>query len=89
MSLKDLGSGDSGKSGGGGSMLGKVLSMVGPGLGDLIDRVKINYMPRWDPTGDGELGKISFSFDLFNDTMDAALKNFIFINTIIPNNLWM
>jgi hypothetical protein len=82
MALKDMVGGDSK------SMLGKVLNMV-TGLGDLIDRVKINYMPRWDPKGDGKCEQISFSFDLFNDSMDAALKNFIFINTIIPNNLWM
>jgi hypothetical protein len=70
------------------SMLGKVLNMV-TGFGDIIDRVRINYMPRWDPTGSGKCEQIGFSFDLFNDTMDAALKNFIFVNTIIPNNLWM
>jgi hypothetical protein len=46
-------------------------------------------MPRWNPSGSGKCEQIGFSFDLFNDTMDAALKNFIFVNTIIPNNLWM
>lgn len=71
------------------SMLGKVLSMVGPGFGDLMRRIKIDHMPRWDAHINGKLGQITLSFDLFNDTKDAALKNFIFINTIIPNNLWM
>ena len=83
IALKDLTGG-----GEGGGMMGKVLNMI-TGFGDLIDKVKINYMPKWDPTGDGSMSGITVTFDLFNDTFDAALKNFIFVNTIIPNNLWM
>lgn len=83
MALKDMtGGGD------GGGMLGKVINMV-TGFGDLINRAKINYMPKWDPTGDGTLESLTVTFDLFNDTAEAAMKNFIFVNTIIPNNLWM
>lgn len=82
MALRDITGGE------GGGMIGKVLNMV-TGLGDLIDRAKINYMPKWDPSGDGSLDGFTVTFDLFNDTVDAAVKNFIFVNTIIPNNLWM
>ena len=87
MALKDLTGGGNDNNGG---MMGKVLNMVmGGGFTDLINRAKINYMPKWDPSGDGTLESVTVTFDLFNDTSEAALKNFIFINTIIPNNLWM
>lgn len=69
-------------------MLGKVVELLSP-VGDLIDRARINYMPRWDPTGSGTMESLTVTFDLFNDTADAAMQNFIFVNTIIPNNLWM
>jgi hypothetical protein len=26
---------------------------------------------------------------LFNDTAEAALNNFIFVNTLVPNNMWV
>ena len=48
MALKDLTGGGSDNNGG---MMGKVLNMVmGGGFTDLINRVKINYMPKWDPS---------------------------------------
>lgn len=81
--LKDLTGG--GKEQG---MAGKILNMI-TGFGDTIDRIRINYMPKWDPTGGGKCDSIAIQFDLFNDTAEAALKNFIFVNTIVPNNLWM
>lgn len=63
MYLKQLiGEGNNGK-----SMAGKVLDMIG-GFGDFVDRVRINYMPKWDPTGNGDLQGIEVTFDLFNDT---------------------
>lgn len=88
MALKDLTSGG-GSGGDGGGMMSKVISMFTGGWGDIINRAKINYMPKWDPTGNGSLESITVTFDLFNDTAEAAMKNFIFVNTIIPNNLWM
>ena len=85
MGLKDLtGGGD-----GAGGMMSKIANMFVGGLGDLINRAKINYMPKWDPTGEGTVGEVTVTFDLFNDTAEAAMMNFIFVNTIIPNNLWM
>lgn len=75
------------------SMLSKVFSMV-TGLGEnLVDRVRINYMPRWDAgKGAGEgayTDQVQVKFTLFNDTEQAALMNFIFVNTIVPNNMWL
>lgn len=64
------------------------------GLGtNLFDRVRINYMPRWDAgkgAGDGAYtDQVQVKFTLFNDTEQAALMNFIFVNTIVPNNMWL
>lgn len=85
--LKSLtGGGDSNDKGG---MISKVVSMFTGGWGDIINRANINYMPKWNSSGSGMVEELAVTFDLFNDTADAAMKNFIFVNTIIPNNLWM
>lgn len=71
--------------------LRKVMSMV-TGLGsELIDRVRINYTPRWDAEKgtSTKSAELTVQFDLFNDTAEAAMYNFIFVNTIVPNNMWL
>ena len=73
---------------GGDGMMGKVLNLVVK-TGDLINRAKINYQPQWDAPDNGTPDEVTVKFNLFNDTDEAALKNFIFVNTIVPNNLWM
>jgi len=85
--LTDMISGGDRKNGG--SMVTKVLDMVTGGLRDVIKRAQVNYMPKWDPSGNGMQDGLVVTFDLFNDTAEAAMKNFIFVNTIIPNNMWM
>lgn len=57
-------------------------------INKLIGNIKTNYMPFWDPTktDNGEGEEVKIKFNLFNDTAEAALINFIFVNTIIPNN---
>lgn len=75
--------------GGGDGMISKVIDMFTGGWGDIINRANINYMPKWDSSGGGMAEELAVTFDLFNDTADAAMNNFIFVNTIIPNNLWM
>lgn len=70
-------------------MISKVIDMFTGGWGDILNRAKINYMPKWDSSGSGMVEELAVTFDLFNDTADAAMQNFIFVNTIIPNNLWM
>ena len=86
----DFGLADLSKNAGGdnGGMMSKIFEMV-TGIGDFVKRVRINYMPKWDPSGGGTAEGLAVKFDLFNDTYDAAMKNFIFVNTIIPNNMWM
>jgi hypothetical protein len=39
-------------------MAGKILNMI-TGFGDTIDRIRINYMPKWDPTGGGKCDSIA------------------------------
>lgn len=71
-------------------MLGKL-----PGVGILtnmmLGNIGVNYMPWWDaPSGARTvMPDIEITFDLFNDTANAALMNFIFVNTIVPNNMWV
>lgn len=57
----------------------------------MFDNVRINYMPFWE-SKDGSATKppdVTVKFDLFNDTNERAMYNFIFVNTIIPNNMWL
>jgi hypothetical protein len=71
-------------------MLGKI-----PGVGTIanmmLGNIGVNYMPWWDaPSGARTaMPDIEITFDLFNDTAAAALMNFIFVNTIVPNNMWV
>lgn len=71
-------------------MLGKI-----PGIGQIanmvLGNIGINYMPWWNASAGAKtkMPQIEITFDLFNDTSDAALMNFIFVNTLIPNNMWV
>lgn len=62
-----------------------------PLLRNMFGNIRINYQANWDAK-DGYSTKepeINIKFDLFNDTLTAALMNFIFINTIVPSNRWI
>ena len=70
------------------------FSKLGPlgGLANmLLGNIGINYMPWWNAeTGTNTTEPvINIKFDLFNDSFDAAMANFIFVNTIVPNNRWL
>lgn len=66
-----------------------------PGVGQLanmlLGNIGINYMPWWDAKSgtSTKAPNVEITFDLFNDSAEAALINFIFINTIVPNNTWI
>lgn len=54
---------------------------------DVMQNIRISMMPWWDSkSGSQAAPKIEVKFDLFNDTAESALANFIFVNTIVPNN---
>ena len=54
---------------------------------DVFQNIRISMMPWWDSkTGNQAAPEIEVKFDLFNDTSESAMANFIFVNTLIPNN---
>jgi len=64
---------------GGNSLLGKALNMIG-------SNVSITMTPIWAFTGD-PASSISIKLSLFNDTLEHAINNFLFVNTLIPSNM--
>lgn len=69
----------------------KNVPIVGSIVNKLVGNVGIDYMPWWNPDSGAQTKEpeIKVEFDLFNDTLQAALINFIFVNTIIPGNRWI
>ena len=67
------------------------LPFVGPMLGKMFGNIGISWTPWWDATSGNatEEPQVDITFDLFNDTNEAALYNFIFVNTLVPNNKWI
>ena len=65
-------------------LIGNIANMI-------LGNIGINYMPWWDAASGSKTKEplIDIKFDLFNDSADAAMKNFIFVNTIVPNNKWI
>lgn len=57
----------------------------------LLGNIKTHYMPFWesDKTTSAEGEEVQIKFNLFNDNVDSALINFIFVNTIVPNNRFL
>ena len=63
-------------------IIGKVISRV-------MSTIAINTSPVWDPSKTTNTGPTTVcKFKLFNDTVEAAINNFIFVNTITANNMW-
>jgi hypothetical protein len=78
----------------GGFRLSNLIGKI-PAIGSLanmiLGNIGVNYMPWWNAASGAKTKEpeISITFDLFNDTIDAAISNFLFINTIVPNNKWI
>lgn len=68
----------------GSSMLANVANFM-------FGSVGVNYLPFWNPASARKSldEQVSVKFDLFNDNIDRAIINFIFVNTIAPNNKWL
>ena len=60
-------------------------------LGSIIPNIGISMTPWWNTSsGQGTFeDEAVVNFDLYNDSKDQAMINFIFVNTIIPNNKWL
>ena len=71
-------------------LLGKI-PLVGGIANMILGNIGINYMPWWNASSGSKTKEpqIELTFDLFNDNADAALMNFIFVNTLVPNNKWI
>ena len=66
----------------GNSLAGQVLNFLG-------GNIKVNTTPTWTPVAENQPIKFELSFDLYNDTLDGAIKNFIFVNTLVPGNKFL
>lgn len=66
-----------------------------PGIGKLINgilgNVAVDYLPWWNAESGSATKEpeVTIEFDLFNDSAEAAMTNFIFVNTIVPHNKWI
>lgn len=72
------------------NLIGKIPA-IGSIANMILGNIGVNYMPWWNAASGAKTKEpeISITFDLFNDTIDAAISNFLFINTIVPNNKWI
>ena len=67
------------------------IPLIGSLANMILGNVGVNYMPWWNAESGSKTIEpvINLKFDLFNDSYDAAMNNFIFVNTIVPNNKWI
>lgn len=65
-------------------LIGNIANMI-------LGNIGINYMPWWNAEQGTKNTEptVDLKFDLFNDSYEAAMNNFIFVNTIVPNNKWL
>ena len=74
------------------SGLGDLSTSENTFLGTMINwfgkNIRTNITPTWDGPQDTPT-KIDIDFTLYNDDIKSAMKNFIFVNTIVPNNKWL
>ena len=71
-------------------LLGKI-PVIGGLANMILGNIGVNYMPWWNagPGTKTQEPAINIKFDLFNDSAEAAMDNFIFVNTLVPNNKWV
>ena len=67
------------------------LPVIGSLANMVLGNIGINYMPWWNAETGAKTPEpeITIKFDLFNDSAEAAMSNFIFVNTIVPGNKWL
>lgn len=94
--LESNGTAGWGGSGSGTARFGGFSKLLGDGhigkiVNSLLGNIGMHYMPYWNAesgsSGDGET--VSIEVDLVNDSPTTAMANFIFVNTIVPNNRWI
>lgn len=67
------------------------MGPIGSVVNALLGNIGVHYMPWWDAASGSDTTEpaIELKFDLFNDSAAAAMDNFLFVNTIVPNNKWI
>lgn len=57
----------------------------------VLKNIGMHYMPYWNSESATEAPgeTVQIEIDLVNDSPDRTLANFIFVNTLIPNNRWI
>ena len=70
---------------------GKIIDTASTVVSWLMPNVGVSFAPWYDNvSGSKTPGEaVVVEFDLFNDNMEQAMSNFIFVNTIIPQNQWI
>lgn len=68
-------------------ILGKI-PVVGSLANMILGNIGINYCPWWNAeTGTKtKMPEVEVKFDLYNDSAEAAMTNFIFVNTLVSGN---
>lgn len=54
-----------------------------------LGNLRFNLQPQWNPGGDTKFPQIAVTFNLFNDTVEAASNNFRFVNNIVAKNKYL
>ena len=67
------------------------IPVVGKLINGIFGNIAVDYLPWWNSEAGSSTKEpvVQISFDLFNDSNKAAMINFIFVNTIVPNNKWI
>ena len=67
------------------------IPVIGGIANMILGNIGINYMPWWNAEAGSNTKEpeVNIKFDLFNDNAKSAMDNFIFVNTIVPNNRWI
>ena len=67
------------------------IPVIGKLVKTLLGNINISMLPWWDAKAGNATPhpEVSVEFDLFNDTVESSVFNFIFVNTIVPNNKWV
>ena len=61
----------------------------GAAMNYLLSNIKITTTPIWGGTQDNSYPQLEIKFDLFNDCMEGAINNYVFIQTIMAKNRYL
>lgn len=64
------------------TLIGSIINYVGK-------NIRVNTTPTFDGSNNDTPTSVDINFTLYNDSLDAAVKNFIFVNTLFPGAKWL